>query len=754
MRKKYAQGTIEYISMAELASVYNPKITEDCIYKLWEESGFFNPDNKRKTSRLRLHAAAGKKTVKHKNFTILLPPPNITGSLHMGHALNAAISDVLIRYHRMKGDKTVWLPGTDHAGIAAQNVVEKQLRKEGKTRFNLGREKFIERVEEWKQQSGDMIVSQLKKIGASCDWSRARFTMDPIYARAVVEAFVHYYNKGLLYRALRTISWCPRCQTSISDLEIDHSEEISSLYYIHYGPLVIATVRPETKFGDTAVAVNPHDTRYKKYIGKEIMAASLEVNGSLDKPQKTTVKMLVVGDAAVDPQFGTGVIKVTPAHDMTDYEIAQRHNLPMKQVIDEQGRMNEQAGKYAGMKTAEARKKIVADLRTVGLLAREEPNAHRIALCSRCRTTIEPLPSWQWFLKMGDLAKKAAVVVKTGKTKIIPKNFEKVYFSWLENIRDWCVSRQLWWGQRLPVWFHEKKCVPIPGREREMEQCEEMRVSLTEPICEHCDAHFIQSDDVLDTWFSSALWPFDGLSRIDQNRFYPSSLLITARDIMNLWVGRMIFSGLEFKGKTPFPEAFIHATVLTKDGKRMSKSLGTGIDPVELIEKYGADATRFGIMWQMMGTQDIHWDEAAVVAGKKFANKIWNASRFVIGRTEQYSTLRKTGNLAKSIILKPADKKIIAQLTKTKKEVEKYLEEYQLGHALHALYDFFWHDYCDIYLEAAKKDHGVETNRVLRAVLTDSLKLMHPFMPFITEALYGEMQGDAASKQLLLVAEW
>lgn len=727
----------------ELGSAYNPKLTEERIYKLWEESGFFNPDSavRGKTSKL-----------KRKSFTVILPPPNITGSLHMGHALNAVISDVLIRYHRMKGDATVWLPGTDHAGIAAQNVVEKQLRSEGKTRFNLGREKFIERVWEWKQESGAMIVRQLKKIGASCDWSRARFTMDTAYARAVREAFVHYYKKGLLYRALRTIHWCPRCQTSISDLEIDHSEEMSSLYYIQYGPLVIATVRPETKFGDTAIAVNPNDTRYKKYIGKEIMVESLAVSGSLNEPLKTTVKIRVVGDTAVDPKFGTGVIKVTPAHDMTDYEIARRHHLPMKQIIDEQGRMNEQAGKYAGMKIREARTKITEDLRAVGLLVREELNAHRVAVCSRCNAIIEPLPSLQWFLKMDALAKKAAVAVRSGKTKIIPENLKKIYFSWLENIRDWCVSRQLWWGHQLPVYFCAKNTREAKFKVDEEKYIVALQKPKECPFCKECAME--QSPDVLDTWFSSALWPFAGLSEADQNRFYPSSLLITARDIMNLWVGRMIFSGLEFKKKTPFPAVLIHATVLTKDGKRMSKSLGTGVDPLELIEKYGADATRFGMLWQTMGTQDIHYDEAAVMAGKKFANKIWNASRFVVLRTEQYPALCAAHGFMKSAPLKPADKKILAQLAKTKKEVEKYITTYQLGHALHTLYDFFWHDYCDVYLEIVKKDWGIGTGRVLMAVLMDSLKLLHPFMPFITEALYEAVQSEEHEKQLLLVADW
>ena len=731
----------------ELGSAYDPKATEDRIYTLWEESGFFSGNQKREA-----------RSEKRKRFTMLLPPPNITGSLHMGHALNATISDVLIRYHRMKGDDAVWLPGTDHAGIAAQNVVEKQLRAEGKTRFSVGREQFIKRVWEWKRESGEIILRQLKKIGASCDWNRTRFTMDPDYSAEVTRAFIHYYEKGLAYRALRTVNWCVRCQTSISDLEVVYEEENTTLYYIRYGPFTLATVRPETKFGDTALAVHPKDARYAHYSGKEIEIETVDTDGALLEPRKKVTKLIVVKDEAVDPKFGTGVIKVTPAHDMTDYEIAVRHDVPLMPVIDEQGRMNENAGKYQGMKVKEAREKMVEDLDALGLLVKKEPYRHNRAVCSRCHSALEPLPSWQWFVKMKELAGQARTAVKTGKTKIIPKNFEKVYMNWLQNIRDWCVSRQLWWGQRLPVWFHEKKCVPIQGREREIAKCREMRVSLTKPVCEHCHAQFVQSDDVLDTWFSSALWPFAGLSPADQKRFYPSSVVITARDIINLWVGRMIFSGVEFKGKAPFPEVLIHATVLTKDGKRMSKSLGTGIDPMELIEKYGADATRFGMIWQAMGGQDIHYDEAAVIAGKKFANKLWNATRFVLKQNGLSSVaVAKDGQDAvkKLKVITKANKTILAQLKKTKKEVERSIEKYEFGQALHALYDFFWHDYCAVYLEIVKKkDAGAEPHTVLVAVLMDSLKLLHPFMPFITEALYEALQGDAREKKLLLVAEW
>ncbi len=565
----------------ELSKVYEPKKVEDRIYKLWEKSGFFNPDK-----------LPGKRK---RSYAILVPPPNITGSLHMGHALNATIQDILIRWRRMQGFKTLWLPGTDHASIATHNVVERELKKEGLTRFDLGREKFLERVWQWKEKYGSIILEQFKKLGSSLDWSRTKFTMDKDYSLAVKAAFLNYYKKNWIYRALRTVLWCPRCKTSISDLELNHKEEITSLYYIKYGPVTIATVRPETKFGDTALAVNPGDKRYEKYIGKTIEVESLDITGTLDEPKKTQVKMTVVADGAVDPKFGTGAIKVTPAHDITDYEIAQRHKLPMIQVIDQDGRMSKNAGKYAGMKVVDARQKIAADLKAVGLIVKEESQKHRIAVCYRCDSAVEPLPSEQWFLKMDELAEMAKKAVKSDKVKIIPKNFEKVYFDWLTNIRDWCISRQLWWGHKIPL-----KGV----------------------------------DDVLDTWFSSALWPFATLgwpkSKKDLKNFYPTDVLSTDRGIINLWVARMIFSGMEFMKKEPFKKVYIHATVLTREGKRMSKSLGTGIDPLNLIEKYGADATRFGIAWQIMGGQDIRFVEDNIVMGGKFCNKIWNASRFVL----------------------------------------------------------------------------------------------------------------------------
>jgi len=707
----------------EFPSAYDPKSAEEKIYKLWEDSGYFNPDNLK-----------GAK----KSYAIHLPPPNVTGSLHMGHALNAAISDILIRYHRMRGYKTVWFPGTDHAGIATQNVVEKQLKKDGVSRRDLGREKFIEKVWEWKNKYGGIIIQQLKKLGASCDWSRLRFTMDDDYAAQVKEAFQHYYEKGLIYRGKRLISWCTACQTSLSDLEIEYKEEKGKLWYIQYpiadrkGHVVVATTRPETMLGDAAVAVNPKDKRYEDLVGKKVLL-----------PLRNR-EIPVIADEAVDMTFGTGAVKVTPAHDQTDNEIGERHKLPVYEIIDERGRMTAEAGKdFEGLKVAEAREKVSAALEKLGLIEKKEDITHNVAICYRSGTVLEPLLSNQWFLKMDKLAEVALKAVKSGKAQIIPENFEKPYFAWLENIRDWCISRQIWWGHRLPVWFHEPKCVPKDHSEADMEKCEDMIVAAEKPECQHCNAQYVQSEDVLDTWFSSALWPFAGLSEQDLKDFYPSDVLITARDIINLWVARMIFSGLEFRKAVPFPETLIHATILTKEGKRMSKSLGTGIDPLGLIEKYGADAIRFGIIWQAMGTQDIHWDETAVQAGKKFANKLWNIARFIQGKAG--------GSEAKKAkVIDSADKEILAKLEKLEESVGAKMKTYELGQALHEIYDFVWHEVADKYIELSKKREDENVKMVMRRLLLSSLKILHPFMPFITEEIYQRMFSE---NQRLLMTE-
>lgn len=674
----------------KLDKAYNPKQVEDKIYRLWLKSGFFNPDKLPKGNE--------------KPYTIVIPPPNVTGSLHMGHALNATIQDILIRWKRMNGFKTLWLPGTDHAGIATQNVVEKELKKQAKTRFDLGQEKFIKEIWKWKQEYGDIILTQLKKIGCSCDWSRTRFTMDQDYAKAVKQAFLHYYKKGLIYQAERVINWCPRCATSLSDLELEYKEEKGKLWYIKYGPITVATTRPETMLGDTAVAVNSKDKRYKDLIGKKVILPL--VNREIP----------IVADRLVDPKFGTGAVKVTPAHDLIDYQIAQNHKLEMVQVIDEKARITNKAPKkYQGLKILEARKKIVQDLEEKGLIKKIEDYDHKIPKCYRCDTVVEPIPSLQWFLRMEELAKKALKPVKQSKIKFHPKNFEKPYSDWLKNIKDWCISRQIWWGHKIP----------IKGE-----------------------------TDVLDTWFSSALWPFATLGWPEKTKdlktFYPTNVLSTARDIINLWVARMIFSSLEFREEIPFQDVYIHATILTKDGKRMSKSLGTGIDPLELIDQYGADATRFGLTYQIMGNQDMKFGNDNIVMGKKFCNKIWNAARFVLSKTPkaQVQIKGRRGGLKSS----PADKKILSQLEKTIKSVNSDLEKFKFGKTAHTLYDFFWHDFCDKYLEESKKQDNENTQRILIHVLLNSLRLLHPFIPFITEEIYQQLPIKDKKKSLMIEA--
>lgn len=734
--------------MELISGAYDPKKTEPHIYEKWEKSGYFNPDN----------LPIRNSDLEIRNYIVYMPLPNVTGTLHMGHVLDNTLQDIVIRYRRMRGDRALWFPGTDHAGIATQYVVEKELKKKGVSRFELGREKFIEKVWEWKHEYGGAIIGQLKKLGVSADWSRSRFTMDPEYAKDVEKAFVHYHEKGLIYRGERVVNWCPRCGTSLSELELEYKEEEAKLYYITYGPFTLATTRPETKFGDTGLAVNPKDTRYTQYVGKELEIESLSTEGNLEKPKKKKNIIKVVADEAVDIEFGTGIVKVTPAHDMVDFEIGRRHNLPLVKVIDESGRMNAHAGKYAGIKTADARKKIVDDLKAVGLLQKEEDYRHNIAVCYRCGHIIEPIPSMQWFLKMSakdeslsgqqtgaclgeSLAQNAIEAVESGKVKIIPNNFEKKYFDWLKNIRDWTISRQIWWGHQIPVWFCKTQ------KERYVVSLDKPK---TCPFCKNCEME--QSPDVLDTWFSSALWPFAGMKESDLKKYYPGTTLITARDILNLWVARMIFSGIEFMGDVPFSNVFIHGTILTKDGKRMSKSLGTGIDPLKYIDEYGADATRFGVIWQATG-QDIRWDETAIVAGKKFANKLWNAARFVLQQTDNIQLT--TDNIQK---MTEADKIILEKLEETKKNVEKDIDEFEFSRPLHTIYEFFWHDFCDTYIELSKEQIKKEelkenTARILISVLTSSLTMLHPFIPFITEEIYTHIPLKE-KKDCIMIEKW
>jgi len=709
--------------MKELSGAYNPKEHEDKIFEYWEKNGLFKPN-----------------LVKGKNpYVVAIPPPNVTGSLHMGHALNNTIQDVMVRWHRMKGDPTLWIPGTDHAGIATQNVVDKKLRKEGKSRFVMGREAFEKEVWHWKDEYEARILGQLKTMGCSCDFSRTRFTMDQAYSEAVLEAFVHYYEKGYLYRDYRIINWCPKCKTSISDLEVEHEEHKDFLWHIKYplksgkGFVTVATTRPETMLGDTAVAVNPKDPRYTDLVG-EMLVLPL-VNREIP----------IVADKLVDKEFGTGAVKVTPAHDPVDFEIATNHNLEKIIVINESGKMSEAAGElFAGMDRYEAREKVIQLLKEGKWLTKEEPYTHNVGHCYRCQTVIEPLLSLQWFVSMKELAKPAIKAVKTGEINLHPQKWEKVYLHWMNNIKDWCVSRQLWWGHQIPAWYCE---------------CGETIVAKEEPKkCPKCSSNNLKRDeDVLDTWFSSALWPFATLGwpakTTDLKNFYPTSLNSTARDIIYLWVARMIMSGYEFTGAKPFSDVYIHATVFNKEGKRMSKSLGTGVDPIGLIDKYGADATRFGLLWQAAQGQDMKFSEDALLAAKKFANKVWNASRFVMMNLSDYKQIsaKKFAEIATK-----DDQRIVKSQEETAAKLDKYLTKYDFQHAEELLYEFFWHTFCDKYIETAKtriRDDAPDkaaAQYALNLVLINSLKMLHPFMPFITEAIWENLDTEKP----LIISAW
>ena len=681
----------ENIINEKLFKPYEPKETEDRIYKLWEESGYFNPDN--------LPERNGQ------TFTIALPPPNVTGTLHMGHALNATIQDILIRQKRMQGYKTLWIPGTDHAGIATQNVVEKDLKKQGISRHDLGKEKFIEKVWEWKEKYGNIILDQLKKIGSSCDWSRSRFTMDKDYSEAVKEAFLRYHKKGWIYQGERVINWCPRCQTSLSDLEIEYLEQQSKLYFIKYpikdstARIIVATTRPETMLGDTAVAVNPNDERYKNLVGKVVVLPI------------TNREIPIIADESIDKDFGTGAVKVTPAHSITDSETGARHKLSSIVIINQYGKMTAESGKeFEGLSTKDAREKVVEKLQQNNAIEKTEDYPNRISICYRCNTAIEPRPSLQWFLKMGELAKKALEPIRNGEIKFNDKRWEKLYTDWMSNIKDWCISRQIWWGHKIP----------IDG-----------------------------TDDVLDTWFSSALWPFATLGwpnkdSKDLKEFYPTQVLSTDRGIINLWVARMIFSGIELMNEKPFSNIIVHPTVMAKDGQRMSKSLGTGVDPLILIDKYGTDATRFGLIYQMMGGQDMKFDESHLFAGKKFANKLWNISRFIfskIGEADYYLVIDVKKVLTETNQNEKESLDLLEKLSKIVKKTNNDLESFEFGQSLHEIYDFIWHDFADKYLEYAKTKENDDVKKTLFTVLQISLKLLHPFMPFITEEIWSMMPG-------------
>ena len=702
----------------ELKKVYEPQEVEDRLYAHWEELGCFKADNKSKKEP----------------FTVVIPPPNVTGQLHMGHAMDETIQDILIRYKKLRGYETLWLPGTDHAGIATQIKVEEMLRKEGLTRYDLGREAFLERVWAWKEKYGSTIINQLKKLGSACDWSRERFTMDEGCSAAVRKVFVDLYEKGLIYQGNRIINWCPNCKTALSDVEVEYTEKEGRLWHIEYKVkdsdevVVCATTRPETMLGDTGIAVNPNDKRYTHLVGK---TAILPLVGR---------EIPIFADDYVEMEFGTGCVKVTPSHDPDDFEMGQRHGLDFILVIDENGRMTEGCGKYAGMDRYEARRAIVEDLEAQGLLRKVEELPHNVGVCYRCGTDVEPMTSTQWFVKMKPLAQPAIEAVRKGDIRFVPSRFENTYFNWMENVRDWCISRQLWWGHRIPAFY--------------CDACGKMFVSREDlTVCPDCGAPVRQDEDVLDTWFSSALWPFSTLGwpekTDDLAYFYPTSTLVTGYDIIFFWVARMIFSGLEHMGQKPFSDVLIHGLVRDAQGRKMSKSLGNGVDPLEIIKLYGADALRFTLITGNSPGNDTRFSADKVEAARNFANKIWNASRFVLMNLEVENTA-----LPPLSQLEPEDRWILSKMNRLVEEVTENLESYDLGVALSKLYDFFWDSFCDWYIELCKarlfaeddnRQAKLTAQSVLAHVLFVALRLLHPFMPFITEELYLSLPHEKTS---------
>ena len=710
--------------MKEIAKTYDPKQVEEKLYKNWMEKDYF-------------HAV-----VDHdkKPFTIVIPPPNITGQLHMGHALDNTMQDILIRMKRMQGYCALWLPGTDHASIATEAKIVEKMAEEGITKEDLGREGFLERAWEWKEQYGGRIVEQLKKLGSSCDWKRERFTMDEGLSKAVLEVFVRLYEKGLIYRGERIINWCPACKTSISDAEVEYEEKDGSFWHIKY-PIAgsnefveIATTRPETMLGDTAVAVHPEDDRYKHLIGKKVLLPLMDR------------EIPVVADTYVERDFGTGVVKITPAHDPNDFEVGLRHNLEIINIMNEDATINENGGKYAGMNRFDARKQVVEDLKALGLLGNIKPHKHNVGACYRCETTIEPRVSWQWFVKMKPLAEPAIEVVRNGTVKFVPERFSKIYYNWMENIQDWCISRQLWWGHRIPAYY--------------CSDCGEMMVSRTAPKeCTKCRSTNVKQDeDVLDTWFSSALWPFSTLGWPDETEdlkyFYPTSVLVTGYDIIFFWVARMIFSGLEQMGREPFKYVLIHGLVRDSLGRKMSKSLGNGIDPLDVIDKYGTDALRYALTIGTSPGNDMRFSEEKLEASRNFANKIWNAFRFVMMNFDEDVDFDKVDESE----FTAADKWILSRIDSVAKEVTENLEKFELGIGLQKIYEFIWEEFCDWYIELVKPrlydreaKGRLEALYVLNKVLADAMKLLHPFMPFITEEIYSHLITDDES---IMISPW
>ena len=705
------------MAIENMAKGYEPKDVERKWYKYWEKNNLFRAESRSDKQP----------------FCIVIPPPNVTGSLHMGHALNNILQDILCRFKKMKGYNVLWQPGTDHAGIATQNVVEKDLASRGTDRHTIGREKFIELVWEWRKKYGGVIINQLKRLGCSCDWSRERFTMDEGLSEAVKEVFVHLYDKGLVYRGDYIINWCPRCHTALADLEVEHKDKDSYLYYIHYpfekqdGHLVVATTRPETLLGDTAVAVNPDDERYQNLSGSYVLLPVL------NKP------IPVIFDKYVDMGFGTGALKITPAHDPNDFEIGNIHNLERIKVINENGTMNNLAGPYEGMDRFECREKILEDLKHEGLLEKVEPYRNAVGHCYRCKTMIEPLLSKQWFVKVGQLAENASQAVRDGKTRIHPANWEAVYFEWMANIRDWCVSRQIWWGHRIPVWYC-KECGEVHVAKKAPEDCRACR-----------SKNLVQETDVLDTWFSSALWPFSTLGWPDQTdeleTFYPTSVLVTGFDILFFWVARMMMMGIQFMGDIPFKDVYIHALVRDADGKKMSKSKGNVIDPLEVMDQFGTDAFRFTLAALAAQGRDIKLSEERIIGYRHFVNKIWNAARLVLMNLDPEGKIKE----AQRVYSLP-DRWILTRLGQVAEEITKDIEGFHFNDAANLCYHFIWHEFCDWYLEMAKqslygKDMAIKnsTMAVTQEALMGALKLLHPFMPFVTEEIWEKLPGAEGS---------
>ena len=705
----------------ELDKNYNPSEIEGRIYEKWLEHKYFHaePDRSKKP------------------FTIVMPPPNITGQLHMGHALDNTLQDILIRFKRMQGYEALWVPGTDHASIATEVKVVEAIAKEGLTKESLGREKFLERVWDWKKEYGGRIVSQLKKMGSSADWDRERFTMDEGCSKAVKEVFVNLYNKGLIYRGKRIINWCPCCHTSLSDAEVEYEEQAGHFWHLRYplsdgsGYIEMATTRPETMLGDTAVAVNPDDDRYKDYVGKTVILPIVHR------------EIPIIADSYVDMEFGTGVVKITPAHDPNDFEVGLRHNLAVINVLTDDAKIVDDYPKYAGMDRYEARKAIVEDLKAEGALVEIEDYSHNVGTCYRCHTTVEPRVSLQWFVKMEDLAKPAIEAVKSGETKFVPEHFDKTYYHWLENIKDWCISRQLWWGHRIPAFY--------------CDDCNETVVTKdAAPVCPKCGKPMRQDPDTLDTWFSSALWPFSTLGWPDKTEdfeyFYPTSTLVTGYDIILFWVIRMMFSGIEHTGKAPFNTVLIHGLVRDSQGRKMSKSLGNGIDPLEVIDKYGADALRLTLVTGNAPGNDMRFYWERVESSRNFANKVWNASRFIMMNLDKAEV--KDISLDK---LTDADKWILSKVNTLAAEVTDNMENYDLGVAVSKIYDFIWEEFCDWYIEMVKPrlyndedDTKAAALWTLKTVLINSLKLLHPYMPFITEEIFCNLSDEES----IMISSW